>query len=66
MVFAYPFGSLCPESLPVLRDSGILMTLTCREGMNLITRDPDCLYGIFRYNRSGLLSTGEYMADLTQ
>jgi hypothetical protein len=50
----------------VLRDSGILMTLTCREGMNLITRDPDCLYGIFRYNRSGLLSTGEYMADLTQ
>jgi peptidoglycan/xylan/chitin deacetylase (PgdA/CDA1 family) len=66
VVFAYPFGSLCPESLPVLRDSGILMTLTCREGMNLITRDPDCLYGIFRYNRSGLLSTGEYMADLTQ
>ncbi|HNZ98659.1 polysaccharide deacetylase family protein [Ruminococcus sp.] len=66
VVFAYPFGSLCPESLPVLRDSGILMTLTCREGMNLITRDPDCLYGIFRYNRSGLLTTEEYMEQLTQ
>lgn len=66
VVFAYPFGSLCPESLPVLRDSGILMTLTCREGMNLITRDPDCLYGIFRYNRSGLLTTEEYMEPLTQ
>ncbi len=66
VVFAYPFGSLCPESLPVLRDSGILMTLTCREGMNLITRDPDCLYGIFRYNRSGLLSTEDFMEHLTE
>ena len=65
-VFAYPYGALCRESLPVLRDSGILMTLTCREGMNCITRDPDCLYGIFRYNRSGLLSTTEYMERLTK
>ena len=65
-VFAYPFGSLSAESLPVLRDSGILMTLTCREGMNLITREPGCLYGIFRYNRSGLLSTEEYMDMITQ
>ncbi|WP_024859938.1 polysaccharide deacetylase family protein [Ruminococcus flavefaciens] len=65
-VFAYPFGALSKESLPVLRDSGILMTLTCREGMNTITRDPDCLYGIFRYNRSGLLSTEEYMERITK
>lgn len=65
-VFAYPFGALCRESLPVLRDSGILMTLTCREGINAITRDPDCLYGIFRYNRSGLLTTEEYMERLTK
>ena len=65
-VFAYPFGALSKESLPVLRDSGILMTLTCREGMNTITREPDCLYGIFRYNRSGLLSTEEYMARITK
>ena len=64
VVFAYPFGALSRESLPVLRDSGILLTLTCREGMNHITRDPDCLYGIFRYNRSGLLTTEEYMSAL--
>lgn len=65
-VFAYPFGALCPESLPVLRESDINLTLTCREGMNYITRSPDCLYGIFRYNRSGLLSTEEYMEKLTK
>ena len=65
-VFAYPFGALSKESLPVLRDSGILMALTCREGMNTITREPDCLYGIFRYNRSGLLTTEEYMERITK
>lgn len=66
IVFAYPFGCISRESLPILRENGILMTLTCREGMNLVTRDPDCLYGIFRINRSGLLSTEEYMSRLTK
>jgi len=66
VVFAYPFGALSAESLPVLRDSGILITLTCREGINYITRDPDCLYGIFRFNRSGLLSADSFMSVLTE
>ena len=64
VVFAYPFGALCRESLPVLRDNGIKISLTCREGMNYITRTPDCLYGIFRNNRSGLVSTEKYMHEL--
>lgn len=64
VVFTYPFGSVSRESLPVIRDSGFLMTLTCREQMNYITREPDCLYGIGRYNRSGLYSTEEYMVRL--
>lgn len=64
VVFTYPFGSVSRESLPVIRDSGFLMTLTCREQMNYITREPNCLYGIGRYNRSGLYTTEEYMARL--
>ena len=66
IVFAYPFGAISRESLPVLRDCGIRLTLTCYERPNYITRDPECLYGIFRYNRSGLISTEEYMARLMQ
>lgn len=66
IVFAYPFGSISREGLPVLKDSGIRLTLTCYEKPNYITRDPDCLYGIFRYNRSGLVSTEEFMQKLTQ
>ena len=61
VVFAYPFGSMSRESLPVIRECGFLMTLTCRERANIITRDPNCLYGIGRFNRSGLYSTEEYM-----
>ena len=64
VIFTYPFGSVSHESLPVIRECGFLMTLTCREQMNYITREPDCLYGIGRYNRSGLYSTEEYMARL--
>lgn len=66
VVFTYPFGSVSRESLPVIRDSGFLMTLTCREQENYITRDPQCLYGIGRYNRSGLYSTEEYMAKIME
>lgn len=63
-VFAYPYGSLCKESIPVLRECGFLMTLTCREQTNEITRDPDCLYGLGRYNRSGHESTESFMQML--
>lgn len=66
VVFAYPYGAVSRESIPVLRDMGFLATLTCRELPNLITRDPDCLYGLGRYNRSGLISTEAYMKRALQ
>lgn len=64
VVFTYPFGKVSRESLPVIYENGFLMTLTCRELPNYITREPKCLYGIGRYNRSGLYSTEEYMQKL--
>lgn len=64
-VFAYPFGGISRPSISVLKSCGIKMTLTCYEKPNIITRDPDCLYGICRYNRSGLYSTEEFMSKLT-
>ena len=64
VVFAYPFGCISREGMPVIRKLGFEMTLTCREGANYITRDTECLYGIFRYNRSGLYSTEEFMRKI--
>ena len=65
-VFAYPFGSVSPSALPVLREEGIIMTLTCREQVNTLTRDPGCLSGIGRFNRSGLLPTEGFMSKIEE
>ena len=64
IVFAYPFGEISREALPVLRECGFLITLNCSEKPNYITRNPECLYGIFRYNRSGLYSTESFMRKI--
>lgn len=66
IVFAYPFGFRSPESTPVMRELGFSVTLTCTEKPNYITRSPDCLYGLNRYNRSGFYSTGEFMQRITE
>ena len=50
-VFAYPYGFICRESVPVLQELGFQVTLTCREAPNYITHDPACLYGLGRYHR---------------
>ncbi len=61
IAFAYPFGYISRESLPLLRENGFLMTFTCYEKANYINRNPDCLFGLNRYNRSGVYSTEEFM-----
>lgn len=59
--FAYPYGYICRESVPVLKELGFLCSFTCYERPNYITGDPDCLFGLDRYNRSGTISTEEFM-----
>ena len=61
IAFAYPFGYCCKELVPVLKENGFLITLTCYERPNYIKRNADCLYELNRYNRSGLSSTEEFM-----
>lgn len=66
IVFAYPFGAKSRESVPVLRENGFIITLLCREAPNYITRDRNCLYDLFRYNRSGFYTTQEFMEKVTR
>jgi len=55
--FVYPYGFYCEESEKILKASGFSVTLTCNEGINIITKNPDSLYLLKRYNRpSGLTS----------
>ena len=50
--FAYPYGKYCDLSEGILREAGFHASLTCDFGMNLLTRDPDCLMGMKRICRS--------------
>jgi peptidoglycan/xylan/chitin deacetylase (PgdA/CDA1 family) len=65
-VFAYPYGMVCQESIPVLRENGIYITLTCWELPNYISHETDCLYNLGRYNRSGKYSTEEFMEKVLE
>lgn len=64
-IFAYPFGIVSRESIPVMRELGFSVTLTCREKVNIISHDPDCLIGLGRFNRSGYISTDELIERIS-
>lgn len=64
VVFAYPYGYISEESIPILKDMGFLATLTCFEKPNYITHDPDCLFGLNRYNRPQNVSTESFMKKI--
>lgn len=63
-VFAYPFGSISKESIPILKTMGFAAAFSCYERPNYITRSPDTLFTLDRYNRSGNISTEEFMKKL--
>ena len=51
-VFTYPYGRYSAESEETLRELGFRATFTCDFGVNLLTRDPECLFGLRRVCRS--------------
>lgn len=65
-VFAYPYGYICKESIPVLKNLGFVCSFTCYERPNYITKNPECLFGIDRYNRSGNISTEAFFEKVLQ
>ncbi len=61
LTFAYPYGFISDESMPLLKLMGFKATLTCYEKPNYITKNPDCLFGLNRYNRAYGISTEKFM-----
>lgn len=59
--FTYPFGAISKDSTSVVKALGFKASLSCYEKPNCITRDPDCLYELNRYNRANGLSTEKFM-----
>ena len=49
--FAYPYGQISDEALPVLKEMGFKAALTCTEKINYLTGNPEELYHLNRFNR---------------
>lgn len=50
--FVYPFGAISKNTPQIIKNCGFLMTLTCEERMNTVTREPDSLFNLGRYLRT--------------
>lgn len=61
IAFSYPFGSVSRESITVLRQLGFLAAFNCTEKPNYITRQPETLFSLNRYNRASGISTEQFM-----
>ena len=49
--FTYPYGKISNESVPLIKKLGFKASLTCDYGINIITNDPEDLYGLKRIAR---------------
>jgi len=49
--FTYPFGAAPKYAWPIIKELGFKASLSCTEGINYITHNPDCLYLLKRINR---------------
>ena len=61
VVFAYPFGRIEKSSREIVKAIGFKMSLGCGEVVNIITRDPEYLYLLGRFNRAAGTSTESFM-----
>ena len=55
--FTYPFGGISNSSLDIIKELGFKASLSCEEGINKITKNPNSLYLLKRYNRPSYVST---------
>lgn len=62
--FAYPYGALDADAETALRAAGMLATMTSEEHLNRLTRSPECLFLLGRFERSGRMTTAQLLEKL--
>jgi len=63
-VYTYPHGDIGSCCDQALREAGFLATLSCSQRLNHITKDPDCLFSLGRYNRPSGISSGSFFGTI--
>ena len=62
--FAYPYGALDANAEKALRAAGMQATMTSEEHSNTLTRSPECLFRLGRFERTGFMTTAQLLAKL--
>lgn len=55
--FAYPFGTVCKQALPIIKSCNIKCVFCCWEKVNYLSGDSEELYHLNRFNRSNSINT---------
>ena len=64
--FAYPYGSLDACAEKALREASAQATMTSEEHLNRLTRSPECLFLLGRFERTGFMTTAQLLEKLEQ
>lgn len=62
--FAYPFGTISKEALPVLKNIGFKAVFCCWEKVNYLTGEREELYHLNRFNRPHGKTTAEFFKNI--
>lgn len=62
--FAYPYGSISEQSIPILQEMGFTVLLTCTEKVNSVIYQPEQPLILGRFNRPSGISTERFMKKL--
>lgn len=64
VIYTYPLGAYTEETTEWLKEMGFKMSLSCTEGINTITRDPDSLFLLKRFNRPSGITSAQYFEKI--
>lgn len=62
--FTYPFGGISKSSLDIIKELGFKASLSCEQGINKLTKNPNSLYLLKRYNRPSYISTYNFFQKI--
>lgn len=62
--FTYPFGGISNASLDTIKELGFKASLSCEQGINKLTKNPNSLYLLKRYNRPSYISTYNFFQKI--
>ena len=62
--FTYPFGGISNSSMDIIKELGFKASLSCEQGVNKVTKNPNSLYLLKRFNRPSYISTYNFFQKI--